>query len=143
MAEENGQILIETIEPSLQVNGERELLMQLFANLIENALRHTPRGSTIALVARRTDRWAQVSVTDDGPGIPENLRGKVLQRFFRLESSRTTVGHGLGLSMANAIVKVHDATLELTDAGPGLRATVLLLSSGPHHTFEINGDTNG
>lgn len=143
MAEENGQILIETIEPSLQVNGERELLMQLFANLIENALRHTPRGSTIALVARRTDRWAQVSVTDDGPGIPENLRGKVLQRFFRLESSRTTVGHGLGLSMANAIVKVHDATLELTDAGPGLRATVLLLSSGPHYTFEINGDTNG
>ncbi len=143
MAEENGQILIETIEPSLQVNGERELLMQLFANLIENALRHTPRGSTIALVARRTDRWAEVSVTDDGPGIPENLRGKVLQRFFRLESSRTTVGHGLGLSMANAIVKVHDATLELTDAGPGLRATVLLLSSDPHHTLEINGDTNG
>ena len=143
MAEENGQILIETIEPSLQVNGERELLMQLFANLIENALRHTPLGSTIALVARRTDRWAQVSVTDDGPGIPENLRGKVLQRFFRLESSRTTVGHGLGLSMANAIVKVHDATLELTDAGPGLRATVLLQSSGPHHTLEIKGDTDG
>jgi signal transduction histidine kinase len=143
MAEENGQILIETIEPSLQVNGERELLMQLFANLIENALRHTPRGSTIALVARRTDRWTQVSVTDDGPGIPENLRGKVLQRFFRLESSRTTVGHGLGLSMANAIVKVHDATLELTDAGPGLRATVLLPSSGPHHTLEIKGNTDG
>ena len=143
MAEENGQILIETIEPSLQVNGERELLMQLFANLIENALRHTPRGSTIALAARRTDRWVQVSVTDDGPGIPENLRGKVLQRFFRLESSRTTVGHGLGLSMANAIVKVHDATLELTDAGTGLRATVLLPWSGPHHTFEINGDANG
>jgi signal transduction histidine kinase len=143
MAEENGQILIETIEPSLQVQGERELLMQLFANLIENALRHTPRGSTIALVARRTDRWTQVSVTDDGPGIPENLRGKVLQRFFRLESSRTTVGHGLGLSMANAIVKVHDATLELTDAGPGLRATVLLPSSGPHHTLEIKGNTDG
>ena len=129
MAEDNGQILLETIEPSLQVNGERELLMQLFANLIENALRHTPRGSTIAVVARRIDRRVQVSVTDDGQGIPENLRGKVLQRFFRLESSRTTVGHGLGLSMANAIVKVHDATLELADAGPGLRATVLLLSS--------------
>jgi len=129
MAEDNGQIMLETIEPSLQVNGERELLMQLFANLIENALRHTPRGSTIAVVARRIDRRVQVSVTDDGQGIPENLRGKVLQRFFRLESSRTTVGHGLGLSMANAIVKVHDATLELADAGPGLRATVLLLSS--------------
>jgi signal transduction histidine kinase len=129
MAEENGQVLIETIEASLQVNGERELLMQLFANLIENALRHTPRGSTIALDARRIDRRVQVSVTDNGHGIPENLRGKVLQRFFRLESSRTTVGSGLGLSMASAIVKVHDATLELADAAPGLRATVLLEAS--------------
>jgi len=100
--------------------------MQLFANLIENALRHTPRGSTIAIAARRAEHWARVSVTDDGNGIPEHLRGKVLQRFFRLESSRTTVGNGLGLSMASAIVKVHDATLELTDAAPGLRATVLL-----------------
>jgi signal transduction histidine kinase len=129
MAEENGQVLIESIEASLQVNGERELLMQLFANLIENALRHTPRGSTIALVARRIDRCVQVSVTDNGHGIPENLRDKVLQRFFRLESSRTTVGSGLGLSMASAIVKVHDATLELADAAPGLRATVILEAS--------------
>jgi signal transduction histidine kinase len=129
MAEENCQILIETIEPSLQVNGERELLMQLFANLIENALRHSPRGATIALDARRVDRCVQVSVTDNGHGIPENLRGKVLQRFFRLELSRTTVGSGLGLSMASAIVKVHDARLELADAAPGLRATVLLEAS--------------
>jgi signal transduction histidine kinase len=129
MADENGQVLSESIEASLQVNGERELLMQLFANLIENALRHTPRGSTIAIVARRIDRCVQVSVTDNGHGIPENLRGKVLQRFFRLESSRTTVGSGLGLSMASAIVKVHDATLELADAAPGLRATVLLEAS--------------
>jgi len=129
MAEENGQVLIESIEAALQVYGERELLMQLFANLIENALRHTPRGSTIAVVARRIDRSVQVSVTDNGHGIPENLRDKVLQRFFRLESSRTTVGSGLGLSMASAIVKVHDATLELADAAPGLRVTVLLSSS--------------
>jgi signal transduction histidine kinase len=129
MAEENGQLLIELIEPSLHVNGERELLMQLFANLLENALRHTPRGSTISIVARRIARRAQVSVIDNGPGIPESLRGKVLQRFFRLESSRTTVGNGLGLSMASAIVKVHDATLELEDAAPGLRATVLLETS--------------
>jgi signal transduction histidine kinase len=68
-------------------------------------------------------------VIDNGHGIPENLRGKVLQRFFRLESSRTTVGSGLGLSMASAIVKVHDATLELADAAPVLRATVLLEAS--------------
>ena len=65
-----------------------------------------------------------VSVVDNGPGIPEAMREKVLQRFFRLESSRTTAGSGLGLSLANAIVKVHDARLELSDANPGLCATV-------------------
>jgi signal transduction histidine kinase len=129
MAEENGQVLVETIEPMLMVKGERELLMQLFANLIENALRHTPRGSTIAIRARRAERFVCVSVVDNGPGIPQELRGKVLQRFFRLESSRTTAGSGLGLSLASAIVKVHDATLELSDANPGLNATVRLEAS--------------
>ena len=124
MADENGQVLIETIEPSLWVMGERELLMQLFANLIENALRHSPRGSTIEIRASRHERFTNVGVVDNGPGIPEALRDKVLQRFFRLESSRTTAGSGLGLSLASAIVKVHGATLELSDANPGLCATV-------------------
>jgi signal transduction histidine kinase len=125
MAEENGQHLLEAVDASLTMAGERELLMQLFANLIENALRHTPRGSTVTIRASRSGADLVVSVVDDGPGIPENMREKVLQRFFRLEASRTTVGSGLGLSLANAIVKVHDARLELTDAGPGLRAAVI------------------
>jgi signal transduction histidine kinase len=124
MADENGQVLIETIEPSLLVMGERELLMQLFANLIENALRHSPRGSAIEIRASRSERFTNVHVVDNGPGIPEPLHNKVLQRFFRLESSRTTAGSGLGLSLASAIVKVHGATLELSDANPGLCATV-------------------
>src|SRR5579864_449922 len=126
MADEKGQTLAEDVEESLTVQGERELLMQLFANLIENALRHSPRGSSVAIVARKTNDWVTVSVVDNGPGIPENMRTKVLQRFVRLESSRTTPGSGLGLSLANAIVKAHEATLELSDAGPGLRATVSL-----------------
>jgi signal transduction histidine kinase len=124
MADENGQVLIETIDPSLSVMGERELLMQLFANLIENALRHSPRGSTIEIRASRSEGFTNVSVVDDGPGIPQALRDKVLQRFFRLESSRTTAGSGLGLSLASAIVKVHGARLELSNANPGLCATV-------------------
>ncbi len=70
MADENGQVLIETIDPSLSVMGERELLMQLFANLIENALRHSPRGSTIEIRASRSERFTNVSVVDNGPGIP-------------------------------------------------------------------------
>ncbi len=125
MAEDNGQHLLEKIDGSLRVQGERELLMQLFANLIENALRHTPCGSTVAIDASRSNGDVVVSIVDDGPGIPETMREKVLQRFFRLETSRTTAGSGLGLSLANAIVKVHGAKLELTSAAPGLRATVI------------------
>jgi signal transduction histidine kinase len=124
-AEENGQTLFEKVDKALVVQGERELLMQLFANLIENALRHTPRGSTVSICASSADGRLTVSVIDNGPGIPENMRGKVLQRFFRLDVSRTTIGHGLGLSLANAIVRAHEATLELGDAAPGLRASVI------------------
>jgi signal transduction histidine kinase len=124
-AEENGKILLEKVDKALVVQGERELLMQLFANLTENALRHTPRGSTVAICASSEDGRITVSVIDNGPGIPENMRGKVLQRFFRLEASRTTIGNGLGLSLANAIVCAHEATLELADAAPGLHASVI------------------
>ena len=126
MAEENGQTLNEAIETTLKVKGDRELLMQLLANLVENALRHTPRGSIVSICARKSDRFVAISVIDNGTGIPEDRRQKVLQRFFRLESSRTTLGNGLGLSLVSAIAKVHDADLVLSDAGPGLNATVRL-----------------
>jgi signal transduction histidine kinase len=128
VAEENGQVLLEKVEQPLFVQGERELLMQLFANLTENALRHTPRGSTVSILALRSGAIVTVSIVDNGPGIPDNMREKVLQRFFRLDVSRTTVGNGLGLSLANAIVKVHEARLELADAEPGLRASVIFSS---------------
>jgi signal transduction histidine kinase len=126
MAEENGQTLNQAIPANLKVNGDRELLMQLFANLIENALRHSPRGASIALAAARIEDRVVVKVIDDGPGIPQSMRGKVLQRFFRLEASRTTPGNGLGLSLVDAIAKMHDAKLELSDAAPGLCVSVAL-----------------
>jgi signal transduction histidine kinase len=126
--EEKGQQLQETIDSDLGVRGDRELLMQLFANLLENAIRHSPSGAHVALVAQRRSDTVEVSVADDGPGIPEALRSKVLQRFFRLETSRTTPGSGLGLSLAAAVATLHDARLELSDNGPGLRVTVSLRS---------------
>ena len=79
---------------------------------------------------RRRSEVVEVSVADDGPGIPEALRSKVLQRFFRLETSRTTPGNGLGLSLAAAVAALHDASLRLSDNEPGLRVTVLLRNYG-------------
>lgn len=130
MIEEKGQSLSEAVETSLAVIGDRELLMQLFANLLENAIRHSPRGAAIAVRAMHTDGGVTVDIRDDGPGIPADMREKVLQRFFRLEASRTTAGNGLGLSLANAIVNMHGATLTLSHAHPGLCATVRLRCAG-------------
>ena len=125
-ADEKGQSLEEYIAADLAVKGDRELLMQLFANLVENAVRHAPAHARIAVNAQLDGDRVAVSVADDGPGVPEAMRAKVLQRFFRLESSRTTPGSGLGLSLSLAIVNLHDATIALSDRAPGLLVTVSL-----------------
>ncbi len=125
-ADDKHQLLIAEIRDDLRVKGDRELLLQLFANLLENALRHSPAGSKIALRAARRGGCAEIVVADNGAGIPAPLRAKVLQRFYRLENSRTTPGNGLGLSLANAIVKLHEASLELADSEPGLRVSVTI-----------------
>lgn len=121
IAEEKAQSLRGDIEPGLWVSGDRELLPQLFSNLIENAIRHCPSGSAILLGARREEGSIETWVSDNGPGVPQELREKVLQRFFRMEQSRTSDGTGLGLSLAAAIAGLHDTRLELEDNHPGLR----------------------
>jgi signal transduction histidine kinase len=128
-AEEKGQDLQHRVDPDVVATGDRELLVQLFANLVENAIRHCPGGARIELVARREGSSVEVVVADNGPGIPEPMRVKVLQRFVRLENSRTSPGYGLGLSLAAAIANLHDAPLVVADNGPGLRVAVRLAGS--------------
>ena len=106
------------------VQGDPDLLGQILANLIENALRHTPAGTRIALSVTTDDGSPTLRVTDDGPGVPEAERGKVLRRLYRLDRSRSTPGSGLGLNLVSVIAELHDARLELGDATPGLRVTL-------------------
>ena len=120
-AEESGQRLISEIESGVEVSGDESLLTQMFANLIANALRHTPQGTTVSVTLRRQGRRVAAAVSDDGPGIPEADRMRVLQRFVRLERSRSTPGSGLGLSVCAAIAELHGARLALADNQPGLR----------------------
>ena len=124
--EDKNQTLRQDIGDGLLVKGDRELLTQLFANLLENASRHSPAGAAVRLSARRQGPTVEVIVADNGPGIPAALRAKVLQRFYRLESSRTTPGNGLGLSLAAAVADLHDSPLELDDNQPGLRIRLCL-----------------
>ncbi len=123
-AEDQGHFL-EVAEGSVaEVMGDRELLSQLFANLIENAIAHTPAGIRIGIVVVQTLDTVSVIVEDEGPGIPAEEREKVFGRFYRLERSRSTPGSGLGLSLVAAIVRIHHATIELADNEPGLRIVI-------------------
>jgi len=121
VAEEMGHTL--TLKAtSAQVEGDREMLAQALTNLVENALRHCPAPARIKL----TVAGGGVTVCDDGPGIPEAERDRVTQRFYRLEASRNTPGSGLGLSLVQAIARLHGGRLELSDNAPGLCAKLAL-----------------
>ncbi len=121
-AEESGHALILNVagDARFEVGGDRQLLGQVLVNLIENGLRHVPSGGTIAVSLARRAQGIDLTVRDDGPGVPVDEREKVLRRLYRLERSRTSDGNGLGLSMVAAIADLHDATLTLDDAAPGL-----------------------
>lgn len=124
VAERHQSLNLDLPSAPVTVKGDRTLLGQLLANLIENAIRHTPEGAAISLALARTESGVTLILSDDGPGIPEGERSKVLQRLYRLDHSRNTPGNGLGLSLVEAVVRLHGATLALEDAGPGLRVTV-------------------
>lgn len=118
--EENGRKLIVRLDHDLHILGERHLLSQLLVNLIENAMRHTPVGTTISVILSRAADHTILTVEDDGPGIPVADRARVIERFVRLEASRSTKGHGLGLSLVKAIATAHEAELIMEDNAPGL-----------------------
>ena len=124
VAEDRGQQLKVDIDSSTAVQGDQELLTQMIANLIENSIRHCPAGTQITVSLARENGEAVLGVADTGPGIPPSERTKVLQRFYRLEASRTTPGSGYGLALVKAVADLHGASLELTGNAPGLRVVV-------------------
>lgn len=118
------------IETQTQIQGDRELIIQLLANLMENAMRHTPEGSTITLSCIDN----KLSVSDNGPGIVASERDKVLEPMYRLEHSRSTPGNGLGLSLVQTICQLHHAQLALNAASddainPGLMVSISFAGS--------------
>ena len=113
-------------EPSM-VAGDPVLLAQAIGNLIDNALKYTSGGGVIAVqVQNRGGGTVEITVADDGPGIPDAEKSKVLTRFYRGDSSRGTPGVGLGLTLVAAVAKVHGGQVELKDNHPGLRAQMLI-----------------
>jgi signal transduction histidine kinase len=127
--EQAGQRLETKIGPKLSITGDRELLTQAFADLVENAIRHAGKGATICMMAMSHAATVEAMVSDTGPGVPAADRERVLARFVRLEASRSTPGTGLGLTLVKAIADLHNARLELSDNRPGLRVTMSFAQS--------------
>ena len=121
VADEKGQTVSAEIGAALRVRGDKELLVQMFSNLVENAVCHAPQGARIAVSAHRRDDCIAVEIADDGPGIPAAQREKVFQRFYRIEPSRAPGGNGLGLSIVAAICALHAIDITLADNRPGLK----------------------
>lgn len=120
-AEEQGLRLECSAQIGLKTLGNTQLLGQAISNLLENAIKYTPRGGLVQINTRGASDGFDLLVSDTGPGIPESDRERVLQRFQRLDSARITPGNGLGLSLVNAVAKLHGARLVLESNQPGLR----------------------
>lgn len=132
VAADGQQTLSSDLSGAIRVRADRTLLTQMFSNLVENAIRHAGRGARIAVECRAGGGSGLVRIVDSGPGIPASERDRVFGRLYRLERSRNTPGSGLGLALVAAIAKLHQYTITLSDAAPGLCVDVRIpLHSGP------------
>jgi signal transduction histidine kinase len=138
LADEKGIALTVDAPAAAPVRGNRELVSQALANLIDNAIKYAgPNGEVngtpaeIVVKAGNDGERISLSVADRGPGIAEADRGRVVERFVRLEQSRSEPGSGLGLSLAAAVARLHGGELKLEDNHPGLRTTIALPRAGP------------
>jgi signal transduction histidine kinase len=124
LMEEKNQTLAMQLPGDVHLSGDRDLLFQAIANLLDNATKYTPAGGSIRIDLARQNGKGRLVIADSGPGIPEAAREKVFQRFFRLEQSRTTPGNGLGMSLVAAVVALHRMSIRLEDNSPGLRVVI-------------------
>jgi signal transduction histidine kinase len=111
------------------ITGDRDLLFDAVANLVDNAIKHGREAGQVTVELSRSDADAVISVADNGPGIPIDEHQHVFRRFYRLERSRCTPGNGLGLSLVAAVARLHDARIRLFDNAPGLKIELRLPSA--------------
>jgi signal transduction histidine kinase len=123
-AEDQGRTIITDIVPSLRTRGDEELLAEMLANLLDNALRHTPAGTQIQVSLDRERSKIVASVADNGLGVPEEERERIFERFYRLKRSAKVEGTGLGLALVAAVATLHGLQLTVEDNAPGLRIRI-------------------
>lgn len=125
--EDQGRTLVWAVEAGITASVDRDLIAQALVNLVENAQRHTPAGSAIAIELRElSSDIALLTVADDGPGVAEADWARITKRFVRLDRSRSTSGYGLGLNLVAAVARMHGGNLTFADNGPGLAASITI-----------------
>jgi signal transduction histidine kinase len=124
LAESKSIKLVVQIEPVGAIHADRALLFEAFSNLVDNAIKFAPACGTVCITLTRMPFGPQVDIVDNGPGIPYGERQAVLKQFYRSEQTRHIAGSGLGLSMVSAVIRVHDFTIRIGNAGPGTRVTI-------------------
>lgn len=128
LAQQKDQLLQADLAAGIRITGDRDLLFQALANLLDNAIKYTPVGGRIRVCLERIGSQARIVIADSGPGIAEEKRSKVFERFYRIEASRSQEpGNGLGLSLVAAVIKLHDGRIELADNRPGLQVSLYLM----------------
>ncbi len=127
-AEASGHVLTASIDPTASISGDRRLLLQLVSNLLDNALRHTPAGTSVKVALLASGAGARLTIMDDGPGVDPVETDRLFQRFTRSERSRSTEGHGLGLALVKAIALAHHGSVTL-EPGPGFGVRIDLAST--------------
>jgi signal transduction histidine kinase len=119
-AEEDGTRLVMAGDSEVLVTGDRDLIFDAVANVVDNALKHGRPAGQVVVASECAGGIPVISVSDNGPGIPADQHEQVFKRFFRLEQSRYTPGNGLGLSLVAAVARLHGARIEMLDNSPGL-----------------------
>ena len=120
-AEPDGTCLTVVGDREVLVTGDRDLIFDAIANLVDNAIKHGRAGGQVVVANENVDGKPVISIADDGPGIPADEYEHVFKRFYRLEQSRYTTGNGLGLSLVAAVARLHGARIEMLDNAPGLK----------------------
>jgi signal transduction histidine kinase len=128
-ADEEGRTLANLLGTPMPMLGDKDLLAQMIANLLDNAFTHTPRGARIEIAGERTPGGIRLTVADKGPGAPAGDLEAIFQPFYRADAARTSPGSGLGLSLVAAIAELHGLECSATDNCPGLKVT--LATAGP------------
>jgi signal transduction histidine kinase len=130
-AEQDGTRLTLVGDREVLVTGDRDLIFDAIANLVDNAIKHGRTGGQVVVANETIDGRPVVSIADDGPGIPVDQYEHVFKRFYRLEQSRYTPGNGLGLSLVAAVARLHGGRIEMLENSPGLK--LMLWFAAPTH----------